>query len=195
MSDQENLRSLLEVSAHKFREYKSSIADELSSSLGQVVVESVTGKPSTCQACDHLPKALYAEEDPAIDLIGKLAPTLSWRLPGRGRAPTNQVCQVAVVEIAGPDGMVYCDNCRFGLLLQSPDSLYPEHRHAAEELYLVLSGTAQWGTEQVDTELRPPGSLIHHAPWQPHAIRTLSTPLLVLWGWTGDLEFSTYAMR
>ena len=98
----------------------------------------------------------------------------------------------AFVEIAGPKGLVLCDNLRFGLYLQSPDTFYPAHCHAAEERYYVVSGAAKW--QKDDGEFLPmaPGALIHHAPWQRHATKTGRNALLALWVWTGNLDPGTY---
>ena len=47
-------------------------------------------------------------------------------------------------EILGPEGLRSGLRIACGFLLLGPHTLYPRHRHAAEEIYLPLSGTAQW---------------------------------------------------
>ncbi len=96
------------------------------------------------------------------------------------------------MEIAGPTGMIQTDACRWGFFLQNADHDYPERLHAAEELYFVVSGMAEWTREGEASTLRPPGSFIHHASWQPHAMRTVSQPLLAMWGWTGNIDYGQY---
>jgi len=98
----------------------------------------------------------------------------------------------AFVEIAGPEGSALCDDLRFGLYLQSPETLYPAHSHAAEERYHVVSGTAKWRKDDGDFLALAPGTSIHHAPWQRHATKTGHDALLALWVWTGNLDPGTY---
>jgi hypothetical protein len=64
-----------------------------------------------------------------------------------------------------------------------PATHYPRHRHEAEEWYLPLSGTAAWQQGDADWRDRPPGTLIHHAGNEPHAMRTGAGPLLALYLW------------
>ena len=47
--------------------------------------------------------------------------------------------------------------------------------------------------DNADFEPVASGTLIHHAPYQPHAIRTHNIPLLALWSWTGNLSNDTYS--
>ncbi len=131
--------------------------------------------------------------DPLTSLLAPLAPTLPWSdrrrrftMPGgfRGR--------YTLTEITGPDGTIPATGFRFGTYLQHPDSWYPLHHHAAEELYLILSGTAQWTRDDIDGQSEPPGTLIRHAPHERHATRTLGEPLLALWVWLGDIDIATY---
>lgn len=71
-----------------------------------------------------------------------------------------------------------------GVLLLGPDVEYPVHAHSAEEFYVVLSGTASWKIGDAEWEAKPPGSVIHNPPWQPHGVRTdQGQPLLIglLW--------------
>jgi hypothetical protein len=99
----------------------------------------------------------------------------------------------AYVFIIGSGVLNPYDLLWFGLTLQGPDTLYPSHQHMPEELYLVLSGTADWqkGTG-TPFEPKPPGSFIRHRPNEPHAMRTGKEPLLAMWTWSGDLDRETY---
>lgn len=106
--------------------------------------------------------------------------------------PAGFHMQRCFVELAGPDGMVPHPSIRFGLYLQQPGTFYASHSHEAVEHYLPVSGTALW--QRGDDAFQPqrPGTLITHASYEPHAMRTLDEPLLALWIWTGNLSFSTY---
>lgn len=98
----------------------------------------------------------------------------------------------AFVELVGPDACARVDGLRFGFYLQLPGVLYPAHIHAAEEFYYVLSGDCEWRHNAGEFALQPPASLIHHQPWDLHAMRTRNLPLLAMWIWSGDVDYSTY---
>jgi dimethylpropiothetin dethiomethylase len=125
------------------------------------------------------------------DLVRAAAADVTWT-GGVFKMPDGFAGRYAFVEIVGPDGMVACPKLRFGLYLQSPDTYYPPHDHAAEELYLVIGGSARWQKEDGAFFDAPPGALIHHQPHQRHAMETAADPLLALWIWTGDLRVGTY---
>jgi hypothetical protein len=72
-----------------------------------------------------------------------------------------------------------------GVLLLGPNTLYPQHRHEPEEIYLPLRGTANWQQGDAIWRERPPGTLIHHRSKEPHAMRTNNDPLLALYLWRG----------
>jgi len=98
-------------------------------------------------------------------------------------------------QLVGPEGLVKDDAFRAGVYFQSPDTFYPSHWHNAEEVYFVLSGTALWQKDKASFALQSPGTLIHHLPAQPHAMRTQKQPLLALWGWIGDIGFESYEIE
>ncbi len=98
----------------------------------------------------------------------------------------------SLTEITGPDGTIPAAGFRFGTYLQYPGTWYPIHHHAAEELYFILSGTAEWTRDGIDGQPEPPGTLFRHASHERHATRTLGEPLLALWVWLGDIDSGSY---
>ena len=72
-----------------------------------------------------------------------------------------------------------------GVLLLAPGLIYPSHAHQAEEVYLPLSGVAEWQQGDGGFAPVPPGQVIHHASWQPHAMRCGPEPLAALYLWRG----------
>ncbi|MDL5155905.1 dimethylsulfonioproprionate lyase family protein [Actinomycetospora termitidis] len=78
------------------------------------------------------------------------------------------------------------DDVVLGLVVLGPDVHYRAHHHPAEEYYLPL-GTIGWdhGEEWVD---EPAGELVHHAPWQPHAMRTGERPVLLAYLWFDEVD-------
>lgn len=126
-------------------------------------------------------------------VIRKLAAGLPWTDRGF-RLPDEIDGRNAYAELIGPTGPIHSDECRFGFYLQAPDCLYPAHSHAAEEVYYILSGSAEWRLSGTETFVPSVPGLVHHLPWQLHEMRTGQSPLLAMWVWTGDIRYSTYAI-
>jgi dimethylpropiothetin dethiomethylase len=117
---------------------------------------------------------------------------LSWRRPGFGKIPDAIASHMAVCEIIGPTGQIKHETVRAGLLFQAQNIIYPRHSHAAEEIYLSLSGPVEWKVDNSDWLHSFAGDFTHHLPHQPHAIRTSTMPLLAVWGWAGDISAESY---
>jgi mannose-6-phosphate isomerase-like protein (cupin superfamily) len=88
-------------------------------------------------------------------------------------------------ELVGLRGPVASERLACGFLLLGPATEYPTHRHEAEEVYVPLAGTALWRAGEGSCTPRPPGTVIHHPAWTPHAMRTRTEPLLALYLWRG----------
>ena len=145
----------------------------------------------------YLERALEAPgADPLTRLLAPLAPALPWADTSANMImPEGFGGRYSAAKIAGPDGTIPAADFRFGTFLQYPDTWYPLHHHAAEELYFILSGTAEWTRDGVDGQPEPPGTLIRHAPHERHATRTLGEPLLALWVWLGDIDSGSYRVE
>jgi hypothetical protein len=86
-------------------------------------------------------------------------------------------------EIVGRGGPLASERIAAGFLILGPSTHYPRHRHEAEEVYLPLSGTAAWQQGDAVWREQHPGTLIHHASEEPHAMRSGANPLLALYLW------------
>ena len=114
----------------------------------------------------------------------RVAPTLAWR-------QTYKVTDVGATflenygwtEIVGLSGELASQRIACGFLLLGPETHYPRHRHEAEEIYIPLSGNASWQQGDGVWRERLPGTVIHHASDEPHAMRTGARPLLALYLW------------
>jgi len=73
-----------------------------------------------------------------------------------------------------------------GFLILGPSTLYPRHRHEAEEIYIPLRGTARWEQSDAVWRERRPGAVIHHASGEPHSMQTGAEPLLALYIWRSE---------
>lgn len=89
------------------------------------------------------------------------------------------------VELFGTRGHFENDSMAGGFLILGPGVVYPDHHHIAEEVYIPLTGTAEWRMAEAPFLLRAGGELIHHASNVSHAMRTASEPLLAFYLWRG----------
>ncbi len=86
-------------------------------------------------------------------------------------------------ELVGLTGPAASERLACGVLLLGPHVTYPSHRHEAREIYVPVVGTAAWQGGDGHWLDRSPGSVIQHAPYEPHAMRTGQSPLLALYLW------------
>lgn len=147
---------------------------------------------------DWLAGAPPLPADPTLQRLVKAIHTkaaqLPWATMPASYAGPELAGAYAYVELVGPrpatgPGPVWkSDQVLAGLTIQGPDIFYASHWHPAIEFYGVLSGEGEWQVDDGVWVKRPAGSLIYHASNQPHAMRTLTEPLLTLFAWHGDLE-------
>jgi Dimethlysulfonioproprionate lyase len=119
-----------------------------------------------------------------VGALCRTAPRLAWR-----QSYTEREVGAAFLEnyawsellrsaSSGTGARISC-----GVVVLGPDTLYPPHRHEAEEIYLPLSGRAAWLKGDALWRERSPGTLIHHLSEEPHAMRTRDEPLLAMYLW------------
>ena len=93
--------------------------------------------------------------------------------------------QYGWIKLLGPDAYWHSDILSSGFILLGDDITYPEHWHVAEEIYIPISGTAEWYHQDAGWRVLPPGTLIHHQSNVKHAIRTIGEPMMALYVWRG----------
>ncbi|MEM7223182.1 MAG: dimethylsulfonioproprionate lyase family protein [Pseudomonadota bacterium] len=147
-------------------------------------------------AARHLPRALeLARAGPKrcvmlAEALADLEKDLVWLQNPNYNAENlggHHIANHASSDLIGPFGLTPAP-ISVGLLLLGPGLHYPDHRHAAEEFYLTLTGGARWRCDQEPWVAHSPGTWIHHPPWMPHAMETDATPLLALFVWRGALD-------
>lgn len=142
----------------------------------------------------HLAPALaqLAPTHPALAAaIGAATPHLPWVTydlypveqigPDFGRAH-------AYVSLVGEEALIKAQGFDFGLFLIAPHVLYRDHRHAAAELYMPLTGPHCWrfGPDQ-PVAIRPAHVPVWNPSMQPHMTKVGAVPFLCFFGWTGDV--------
>jgi hypothetical protein len=146
--------------------------------------------PSAVPALRWLPQVKEAAppfSTSLVDALAAAAPSLAWQ---RSYSPAAVGAtffdNYGWTEMTGLTGATPSEHLACGVLLLGPHLTYPPHRHEAEEIYVPLSGTAEWRQGNDEWRERPPGSVIHHARYQPHAMRTGQAPMLALYLWRSD---------
>lgn len=115
-----------------------------------------------------------------------------WRLPPADQVDRWLGGRSAGNVVVGPEGTFPEEKLRFGAFMIAPETVYPLHAHAAEELYIVIGGAGRWWIADAPYSPRRAGEVVHIPSWTPHAIRTGEDPLLTLWVWMGDVDFGAY---
>ena len=123
----------------------------------------------------------------AVDLVTavcRAAPSLAWRQSYTAKDLGSAFLDnYGWSEIVGLTGPLASERIACGFLLLGPSTHYPRHRHEAEEIYVPLRGTAAWQQGDAVWRDRPPGTAIHHASNEPHAMRTGQSALFALYLW------------
>lgn len=193
MTATSRLNAFMLAASKRLRRDESAIAQSVSRALAIENLFPPALPAALMPACAVLPAMLDDPQDELTRLLAVCAADLHWRRAGFGKLPEDAQDQLAVVELIGPDGMFPNHELRVGLLIQRKGFHYPWHRHAAEEVYLVLKGTALWAVDHSALCPRAPGSIIRHGSLQPHTILTQEDPICALWGWVGDIAGSSYS--
>jgi mannose-6-phosphate isomerase-like protein (cupin superfamily) len=140
-------------------------------------------------ACTGALPALAAPASLAlIQILVDVAPQLRWaQTYGRGEVSSTFLDRYGWSELLGLRGPYASRRLALGFLLLGPEVEYPPHAHEAEEIYIVLAGTALWWRKGGTWDPCPPMTVIHHPSGLPHAMRTRNEPLLALYLWRGAI--------
>jgi len=197
MSDnQKNLRHFLQAMSDRLAGENTPIASFSASSLRTASAQTLHWEAPTQETVptkwllDSLQQA-RAEE---LSTLSNTLTELPWTQSMAINPHRSELMDTRAVEIIGSTGILETGGIRCGLFLLPPKTVYPSHRHAAEELYYVLSGTARWGTDKANCHSIAPGTFIYHSSWQWHEMITSQEPLLAIWFWTGNTDFKQYEM-
>lgn len=153
----------------------------------------LVGEALAKPVCRFLEQAHKPSNGPMMAAVSEtslpLARQATWRnkyrrIPGRESLFDN----FAYCDYVGPEGWIRTEDVTLGLTLLGPETNYPFHQHPARELYFLLSGRSTWAVDFRDHVVREPGTWILHKEMQPHAIRSLETPMLAISAWRGAIH-------
>ena len=178
-----------------------SLAPEATSAINRIYGALVSpgragsGRIQLLPVCgDCLPAALDAarRHSPAMariaDAFAAIEPTLFWspRSASGPHASANWPERHANAMIVGPEGLESRNDVQIGASLLAPQVRYPDHSHALEEVYLVLSpgrfqhGGSGWFEPGI-------GGTLYNEPDVRHAMASGEAPLFALWFlWIGQ---------
>lgn len=144
--------------------------------------------------CEQLDVALgvetgHATLDKLLQRFREVEPDLQWRRrPNNdGTASGNFEEGHANAMLLGPGGLEERSDVWLGVSLMAPKVRYPDHDHAPEEIYLVLSdgefrqGEGTWFAPGI-------GGSFYNRPRIRHAMRSLETPLFAFWALRAGTE-------
>lgn len=122
-----------------------------------------------------------------LDSFERLEPRLQWRPRAHhdGSASANFAENHANAMVAGPTGFEERQDVWLGVTLMAPHVRYPDHDHAPEEVYLVLSpgefkqGEGDWFSPGI-------GGSFYNRPGIRHAMRSVDAPFLAFWALSAE---------
>lgn len=136
-----------------------------------------------CEQLDPMLANLSSHPDlgPLARAFIAVEPQLDWRPRSTNdTASANFPTSHANAVFIGPGGIENRNDVWIGVSLMAPNVRYPDHDHAPEETYLVLSdgefsqNGGDWFTPGV-------GGSFYNTPGILHTMRSKDTPLLALW--------------
>ena len=90
--------------------------------------------------------------------------------------------------IVGENAPFSSDVLRLFMVYLPPGLYYPWHHHPAEEMYMVVSGSATFKQSDCPDKLLSEGEVPFHASNQPHAMETTEDPVLCLVAWRDNFQ-------
>ena len=106
-----------------------------------------------------------------------------------GLVPDAMLDAYGFAEIIGLRGPFISDRIRAGIAIWGPQVEYPQHQHQAEEIYVILSGSAAFSFDGGAAQARRAGDLVFVESNRRHGFRTEEESLVVYYLWqAGDLR-------
>ena len=92
-------------------------------------------------------------------------------------------------EIIGLHGPFVSDRIRAGIAIWGAQVDYPQHQHQAEEVYIVLAGSAEFSFDNSMAKTRGAGDVVFVESNRRHGFHTSDESLVVFYLWqAGDLR-------
>ena len=158
------------------------------------------GWPDDLRAMDIPPNPVPAAElvvafdyptpplcEPLVEAFRAVSPQIGWRRTySEDEVGADFLNRYGYAELFGPEGHFHSDQLRGYLAYWGEGLYYDWHRHEAEEIYFILSGGAEFHSQDRESIYAKPGDTIYHKAWQPHAMTTHAEPVLTFVLWRGE---------
>ena len=190
--------SLLRLLSTLFADEPREGAHQAVAAVDEILSHSFDVAPCNSPAnADICREALGIRPHPDAPTIVAALPFVNWHNFGLedGRIRPEIAREMLTAEILGPTGMVFHPNVRIGLFMQSANVDYVTRIHAAEETFVMLSGTGYWAQNGEEPVQRRAGDIIHHPSNMSHSTVTKNEPLIAAWRWGGDISIDEYFLK
>lgn len=171
---------------------------EVAIALKVISVKSHTSLPPPHHANQAMIRlALLSNPHEICTKILQSLPVIDWRYVGSytEKIPDYIAKNLSISELVGPNGMIYHDKIRVGLVVQAPHTNYTSHNHSAEESLIILGGTGECKVGNALISSCKSGDIIHRPANVPHLCITKNSPMIAAWRWTGDIDYKNYTIN
>jgi len=140
---------------------------------------------------DALPRAIPQTRG-LLEIFGRHRGRLRWEQSYKkedGVVSAAMLAAYGFAEIIGKQGPFVSDRIRAGIGIYGLNIDYPRHQHQAEEVYIVLAGSAEFKVGDSAEVTSRAGDVIFVASNTPHGFRTCDQGLVIYYLWqAGDLR-------
>lgn len=126
---------------------------------------------------------------PLRDAFIDAAPMAAWRETYKDTDISGAFLdQFACYQLIGAGGFFACPTHSSYAVYMPAGLHYPWHHHPAEELYVLLAGSAEFQMKGHPPRTLTPGDAVFHPSNVPHATTTRDQPFMAYVVWRGDLK-------
>ena len=168
---------------------------KFSTSLREWGQDWIEATPAYLPAADFLADAIStstARGGELLSLFEQHKSRLRWEQSYRkqdGLVPQAMLDGYGFAEIIGQQGPFVSDRIRAGVGVWGPGIVYPRHQHQAEEVYILLSGSAEFNVGDSGEFEYGTSEIVFVESNTMHGFRTTDRALVVFYLWqAGDLR-------
>jgi mannose-6-phosphate isomerase-like protein (cupin superfamily) len=140
----------------------------------------------------HSPNHCTGDAQELLQTFTRHNQRLRWQQSYRKQdrvVPDAMLAAYGFAEIIGLQGPFISERIRAGIAIWGPRVNYPQHHHQAEEIYAVLSGSADFSFDNSAAQTRRAGDVVFVESDRRHGFHTTDESLVVLYLWqAGDLR-------
>lgn len=181
-------------------EYPDDRLDRFRDSVAKWGSREVGVEPVYLSAADFIDDVAFTANEHTRDLLSvfnKHKRELFWEQSYKksdGLVGDDMLAGYGFAEVIGKNGPFVSEHIRAGIGVWGPHIDYPRHQHKAEEIYLVVAGSADFKIGEAEVRHCKTGDVVFVESMTPHEFATTDNALVVFYLWqAGDLrETSTF---